>query len=143
MPKLTVTEYLMGREKKYATSLSVQILKNAEVLVGKLNRLLARADDAGVTFEINPVTKTILNSGWRPPAVNATTKGAAVNSKHMTGEAVDVYDPDGDLDEWLLSEDGQEALEDIGLWMEHPAATKGWSHLQTKPPRSGRRIFYP
>ena len=61
----------------------------------------------------------------------------------MTCEAIDLYDPDGDLDEWLLSDAGQRAMADLGLWHEHPSATKGWAHLQTKPPRSGRRTFYP
>ena len=48
-----------------------------------------------------------------------------------------------DIDEWLLTEDGQRLMADMGLWHEHPAATKGWAHLQTLPPRSGRRTFYP
>jgi hypothetical protein len=61
----------------------------------------------------------------------------------MTGEAIDLYDPDGDLDEWLMSEKGRGILEALGLWMEHPASTKSWSHLQTIPPRSGNRVFYP
>jgi hypothetical protein len=92
---------------------------------------------------LHPVTKTHVSSGWRPPAVNAAQRGAAVNSKHMTGRAVDVYDPDGDLDEWLMTGDGQRALKEIGLWLEHPSATKGWSHLQSIPPRSQNRVFYP
>jgi len=61
----------------------------------------------------------------------------------MTGQAIDLADPDGDLDEWLMTAEGQAALVEIGLWMEHPAATKSWTHLQTVPPKSGRRTFYP
>jgi hypothetical protein len=34
-------------------------------------------------------------------------------------------------------------LRDLALWLEHPASTKGWAHVQLRPPRSGRRVFYP
>ena len=42
-----------------------------------------------------------------------------------------------------LLDNADTVLKDLGLWLEHPAATKGWAHVQTKPPRSGRRVFYP
>jgi hypothetical protein len=61
----------------------------------------------------------------------------------MTGQAIDIYDPDGDLDDWLMTIEGLAALEALGLWIEHPSATKSWSHLQTIPPKSRRRVFYP
>ena len=80
-------------------------------------------------------------SGWRPPEVNAKTAGAALKSKHMTGHAIDLVDPDGDLDQWCL--DNQSELELLQLWQEHPAATKNWCHLQSIPPKSGNRVFYP
>ena len=35
------------------------------------------------------------------------------------------------------------SLASLGLWMEHPLATKGWCHLQVVSPRSGMRVFYP
>jgi hypothetical protein len=57
--------------------------------------------------------------------------------------AVDIYDPDGDLDDWLMQPAGQQALVRLGLWLEHPAATRTWSHLQIVPPRSNNRVFYP
>ena len=51
-----------------------------------------------------------------------------------------------DLDDWLLSV-ADTVLKDLGLWMEHPAATKGWAHVQLRPQgsyaRTGRRWFYP
>lgn len=59
----------------------------------------------------------------------------------MTGQAVDLYDPDGALDDWCLAH--PERLAEAGLWQEHPAATKGWLHLQSIPPRSRNRVFYP
>jgi hypothetical protein len=45
------------------------------------------------------------------------------------------------LDDWCLEH--PEVLQEIGLWQEHPAATKGWCHLQIVPPRSGKRVFFP
>ena len=89
------------------------------------------------------VSKQLHNSGWRPPAVNAATPGAALRSKHMLCQAIDVHDPEGLIDNWLMTPQGQDALTKIGLWLEHPSATKGWSHWQTVPPGSGNRVFYP
>lgn len=140
---ITLADYWMGRDKQHPFALSTVIRANAESMVELANKLLTLAKVAGVTLETNPKTKTIVSSGWRPPEVNAITPGAAAKSKHMTGMAIDLYDPDGDLDDWLMTDDGQRVLKDLGLWMEHPSATKGWAHLQSAPPRSGRRVFYP
>lgn len=131
------------RDVKYAASLTPEIVAAAAVWVERENKLLARAAEFGIALHKYDPTGTLLTSGWRPPLVNAKTKGAATNSKHMTGQAGDVYDPDGNLDDWLMSPIGQQALHDLGLWMEHPSATKGWSHTQTIPPHSGNRVFYP
>jgi hypothetical protein len=141
---ITLADYLMGRREAHPLSYSDEIERNARRTVELVNDLLASAIRAGVDLtDRNPRTGTIVSSGWRPPAVNAATPNAAVRSLHMTGEAIDIYDPDGALDEWLLTAAGQSDLARLGLWQEHPAATKGWVHLQTRPPRSGRRVFYP
>lgn len=140
---ITLTDFWMGRDRTHGTQLSTDIRRNADTTVEQVNKLLVLAKTAGVTFETNPRTGSLIASGWRPPDINAGTPGAAAKSKHMTGQACDVYDPDGDLDDWLMTDDGQRALKDLGLWMEHPSATKGWAHVQTVPPRSGHRVFYP
>lgn len=140
---VTLRDYWMGRDEQFPLAMTPGIRRNAELMVELASKLMAIAKTAGVTFETNPRTGSIVASGWRPPQVNASTPGAAIKSKHMTGEAIDIYDPDGDLDDWLMTEDGQKTLKDLGLWMEHPAATKGWAHIQSIPPRSGRRVFYP
>jgi|SRR6185369_8992351 len=129
---ITLTDYWMGRDKEFPLAMTPQIEHNAEITVQLANALLARFGQGRK-----------VNSGWRPPQVNAAIPTAAVNSKHMSAQAIDLADPDGDLDDWLMSVPGQLALEDIGLWMEHPSATKGWAHVQTVPPKSGRRVFYP
>lgn len=140
---ITLADYWMGRDKQFPHSLGKQIVRNAEVMIELANKLLTLAKVAGVMLETNPRTKTIVSSGWRPPDINAATPGAAPKSKHMTAQAIDLYDPDGDLDDWLMTPDGQKAMTDLGLWHEHPGSTKGWAHVQSVPPRSGRRTFYP
>lgn len=141
--RITLADYWMGRDVEYSLALSTDIRAKAARTVLILNMFLEDAVNAGVTLERNPRTGSLLSSGWRPPAVNSATPGAAFNSKHMTGEAGDVFDPDGDLDEWCMSPAGVEAMVKHGLWLEHPSATKGWCHLQIVPPRSGNRVFYP
>lgn len=143
-PGVTLADYWMGRDLEYALALDTQTRKNAAITVELANKLIAAAALHGVVMsQAHPVTGTLVSSGWRPPAVNAATPRAATNSKHMTGRAIDLYDPDGDLDEWLMTAYGRTALEAIGLWLEHPASTKGWCHVQTVPPGSGNRVFYP
>jgi hypothetical protein len=140
---ITIADYYMGRRELYPLAISPEIERNVLMTVELANKLLMQASTYGVVMEQNPATKSLVSSGWRPPAYNATVMGAAPNSKHMTGQAIDLYDPDGDLDYWLMTGEGQAAITALGLWIEHPSATKSWSHLQTLPPRSGKRVFYP
>ena len=140
---ISLTDYWMGRDKECPMAMSPGIEHNALVLIDLANKLLVLARARGVSIDINPRTGTPVSSGWRPPSINACTPNAAPNSKHMTGQAIDIYDPDGDLDNWLLAKDGQKAMADLGLWHEHPLATKGWAHVQSLPPRSGNRTFFP
>lgn len=144
---ITVKDYFTNvegdRREKYRLSMSPTIETNASRTVRLVNDLLEEAAKHGITPPINPRTGSQVSSGWRPPVVNSGTPGAAVNSKHMTGLACDIYDPDGVLDDWLTTTEGLDVMERIGLWMEHPASTKGWSHIQIVPPGSGRRVFYP
>lgn len=139
--RITPTDYLMNRDQLYPNELTTEILKNIEQTCRKVNSLLAVMEAEGVSLEIHPQTLCIISSGWRPPQINGQMKGAAPKSKHMTGEAVDLYDPEGSLDQFCLEK--QDSLASLGLWMEHPLATKGWCHLQIVPPRSGARVFYP
>lgn len=120
----------MGRDRDHADELTDDMRANASETVGKANALLERFGQ-----------ERKVRSGWRPAAVNAATPNAAPRSKHMTCEAIDLDDPEGDLDEWAL--ENPEVLQEIGLWQEHPSATKSWAHFQIVPPRSGNRVFYP
>ena len=127
---ITLADYWMGRDSKFPDDLTPEIEGNAVELLDRVNLLLASFGE-----------ERKVNSGWRPPSVNAKIPNAAAKSKHMTGQAVDLADPDGDLDDWCLENASE--LERLQLWQEHPAATKGWCHLQSVPPKSGKRVFYP
>lgn len=115
--------------------------KNAEVLISLANSLIAKIQSEGVVFKINPSTGSIISGktfgGFRP---KNCPQGAPA-SAHKTGMAVDLYDPDGNIDAWLLA--NAKELETYGLWFEHPDKTAGWSHWGIRKPASGRRFFYP
>lgn len=137
--EITIKDYLMGRDER--NFLHPEVKKSAENTVLVVNRLLSYFPGYGVVLEAHPSTKTVISSGWRPAELNAWTPGAAPKSKHITGCACDIYDPDGAIDDFLM--DNNWLLKELGLFMEHPSATKGWCHVQTVPPKSGKLIFYP
>lgn len=114
---------------------------NAEVLVGVVNALIERAYPDIGELDVNPATDTLVsgqkNGGFRPQSCSV----GAPQSAHKQGQAVDVYDPHGKLDEWCMRH--IDVLVELGLYMEHPEATNGWCHLQTRKTKSGNRVFYP
>lgn len=135
--KLELTHYL-NLKAAFSQEFSKEIEDNAIDLLDKVNHLLSISL---LELEINPNTNTPISSGWRPPSYNRKVKNAAPKSKHMIGKAVDIYDPEGELDAWCMNNIG--ILQGIGLYLEHPSATKGWCHLQSVAPKSGRQVFYP
>lgn len=136
MSILTLSDYF-GRGSRFATEneLTPELRDNAVILLERVNGLLARLPD------IPAAVQPHVNSGWRPSTYNSTIPGAAVKSKHITAQAIDLADPEGELDEFLFA--NQQYLIDAGLWLEHPLASKNWTHLQSVPPRSGNRVFFP
>lgn len=135
---ISLDDFWMGRKARYPADCTASVQANAAVTVDKANRLL----NAFYTAIPGAATRHV-NSGWRPPAVNAATPGAARLSKHMTGEAIDISDDDGQLDDWINSPNGTGVLMSIGLWAEAASATNRWCHIQIVPPRSGNRFFLP
>lgn len=127
---ISLSEYFMGRDDKYGSELTDELRWNASSTVDRVNQLLEAFGESRK-----------VSSGWRPAGVNASTPGAAKKSKHMTCQACDLEDVDGRLDDWCM--DHLEALERIGLWLESPAHTKTWCHVQIVPPNSGKRVFIP
>lgn len=117
---------------------SKEVMENAEILLQRVNELLHRV--VAMEPKLESARNPRVNSGWRPRAYNAGVAGAAVNSRHITGQAIDLADTDG-LDDFLFGH--VHLLEDCELWCEHPAASRGWTHLQSIQPRSGNRFFFP
>lgn len=136
---LTLIQYF-GKYLKHIDA-TTERKDNAEKLVIAVNRLIDIMVMAGVTFRTNPLTGSIVGGetlgGFRPQ--NCPIGAPA--SAHKQGLAVDIYDPDGKIDDWLISH--QLELKQYGLYFEHPTATRGWSHWSTRKPRSGRTFFYP
>lgn len=128
---LTLSDYFMGRDVSHAHELDETLRSNACRTVARVNELLRLIG--------NPRTR--VNSGWRPHSINAAIPNASPRSRHLTCEAIDLRDEDGAFDAWCMR--NLDRLESVGLWLEHPDATPGWCHVQTVPPRSGRRVFMP
>lgn len=62
-------------------------------------------------------------------------------SKHLSGQALDIFDPKQELQQWCLA--NISILEEVGLWMEDFSATPNWAHFQIVPPKSNKRFFKP
>ena len=104
--------------------------------------LLATAD--GVRFPINPSTGSRISGteygGFRPQSCPI----GAPHSAHKEALAVDLYDPNGSIDEWCLDNSGPGGLlEQCGIYIENPNKTIGWSHWTVRAPGSGNRVFNP
>ncbi len=125
---ITRQEVLMGRDKEFP--LSEEQEANLTELLTALNKFRAIY---GKPMKVS--------SGYRPESINSTVKGAAKKSNHIMCLACDFVDTSGELDKFCLN--NLEVLEKCGLWLESPAHTPNWCHLQCRPPKSGRRIFLP
>lgn len=83
----------------------------------------------------------IVSSGYRSPEHNAKV-GGATHSTHQSCQAIDIVDADGSLRRFCTNNNNA-ILKKYNLFMEHPAYTKGWCHLQIKPAKSGNVVFIP
>lgn len=133
----------MGRDQEHSADLTESVRNNAQFLLERVNRLLAKAAEANVEPDIDVRTGTAVASGWRPKTVNDRTANAGKSSRHITGSAIDLRDsqPERTLARWCLR--NLDLLDEIGLWMEDPQWTPTWVHLQAVPPGSGRRVYVP
>lgn len=64
-----------------------------------------------------------------------------MKSKHLSGQAVDIYDPDGALKNWAMLH--MDLMEKVEFWFEDFTVTTTWVHFQVVPPGSGKRVFMP
>lgn len=133
MKKLTLDDWITssGRYSERAKSyeLTASVIKNAKSLLEKVNLALEYVGQE------NPK----VSSGFRTRSVNQSLPNSAKMSAHMSGEAIDILDPSGDLDRLLT----RAVLEKFDLYREDSEYTQGWCHLQTRKTSSGKRIFIP
>ena len=126
---LTSSGKYPDREKD--ASCTDDVKKNGQQLIDSVNALLKELNIDGVR----------VSSGFRTEAANIAA-GGAKKSLHMTGKAIDLEDPKGEIDEAIKK--CPEILDKFGLWLEDPGHTPGWAHLDIGS-RSARkvRIFIP
>lgn len=124
---VTMSELLMNRVK--FEDLPADIQANGKDLLDKLNM-----------FRKEYGQPMYVSSGYRSPDNNAAANGAKL-SAHLSLQACDFKDVDGKLKEFVAKD--PEILVRCGLYMEDPSKTISWIHLQSRPTKSGKRIFMP
>ena len=115
----------MGRDKEFP--LDMMQARNMAELLSKINYLFGKLD-----------LHAIVSSGYRPTSINRQIGGAKM-STHTVCAGIDLHDKDGFLAAKM--KDNLDLLEEIGLWMESPAHTTGWIHMDIKQRKN--RIFIP
>lgn len=122
---ITREEILMNREVEFPLD---------EKLEANLAKLLIAVNKFRTIYGI-PMS---VSSGYRPGKYNKAA-GGSLKSSHLTCEAVDFKDVDGKIKLFCLQ--NIKVLEECGLYMEDPANTITWAHLQVRPTKN--RIFKP
>jgi len=121
--------YLMGRDAEFPTTEELEV--NLARLVFRVNALVA-------VLPIPVRAFLELSSGYRPGKYN-TAAGGSLRSAHLTCEAVDLKDPDQKVSKYLVG--NPDLLSKFNLYMELPAKTPTWVHLDTRA--RATRIFTP
>ena len=117
-------------EREQSPQCTLEVRIKAAILAERVSKLLEHLGHKSAN----------ITSGFRTAEANLLANGAK-NSAHLTGEAVDIEDPDGQLDIKIASDPS--LLVTYDLYAENGYATHGWCHLSIKPTLSGRRIFTP
>ncbi len=140
------------RREKYAKSFLEEYQDNGNDLQRRI-----RAVETAFRSETGVELPEGYASGWRPAAVNDATANAGKKSTHLTANGGDKRDnADGEFSWWCLR--NPHILEIHGLYQEHPIATvvrawktahaqgrepTPWCHLQSVPPASHNRVYFP
>lgn len=129
-------------------ALTPVVQANAQRFISKVNTFIAYCITCQQLFLTSPATKTQISTdvgGWRTP----DCKSGSPFSSHKEGRGIDLYDGvDGKIGKWLLEDkEAQAKAKDLGLYFEHPDATKGkishWLHITDRAPPSKKLFFYP
>lgn len=133
----TLEQYLnAGQEHYTADQLDSTSLKNATNLINKVNALGELVD-----------YHNIITSGYRSrerqiEIYRQKGEKPALGSKHLSGHALDIYDPNGELKEKLLNTAVLDRARDLGLYFENFNSTPNWVHIQDEAPaRTGGQIW--
>ena len=129
---ITLKEYL----NKHEVAFEEGTYKDRRQLTHNVTKLLSKVNVIRYVWN-KPM---IVSSGYRPASYNKTI-GGSPNSAHITCEAIDIFDPNRNLQEFLTV--NQELLEELDLYCEDFKYTKNWVHLTTRKPKSGKRFFRP
>jgi hypothetical protein len=116
-----------------------ELVGNATLLLAHVNEFLKECEKSGIVIHDNPKTGSQISGelygGIRP----VDCPIGAHFSSHKQGLAVDIYDPDNKLDDFITDA----LLEKHHLYREAPSTTLSWCHVTVKPPKSGNRTFIP
>lgn len=137
----TMEDFLNGDERKHTRDqLSEEHYRNAERLVSKINKWA----------ELINYTNG-LSSSYRTPEEQIeiyreqNLGEPAMNSKHLSGHAVDIKDPNGILKQIIRTNiPALLRAKELGLYFENFAKTKTWVHIQDEAPGfTGGQIWAP
>lgn len=133
----TIDNYLQSGQEKYTkNTMNPEHYNNAMRLVNKVNELGELIDYHG-----------IITSGYRSPQRQREIYAAkgekpAMGSKHITGHAMDISDPKGELKQKFLNRKVLEKMKELDLYLENFDMTKTWVHIQDEAPGfCGRQIW--
>lgn len=127
---------ILGKYKE--NDIADEHLENLKILHAKLNKVRTLYAKPMVPTSIYRTLSDHLRI-YKQLGITDKSK-IPMRSKHLSGEAIDIHDPRGELMDWCKS--NVKALEEIGLWCEERDEKKR-VHFQIVPPRSGRRFFLP
>lgn len=139
-----ITEAQYMGEWRFKPESTALVLRNVQNLLACVNGLMASAKSQGIVFKNNPATFSQISGdqfgGFRPIGCPI----GATNSAHKTGQAVDLFDPMGEIDAWCLKNAEEGGLLQLHcIYIESPDFTPHWSHWSTRKPPSGNRVFRP
>jgi hypothetical protein len=135
---ISMNELLQGKKIE---DLDQNIQDNLSILLDKLNKIRVLWN--------KPMTPTSVVRTMEEHLAIYAKKGITdqskipMKSKHLFGEACDIFDPNKDLQKWC--EDNEDKLKEIGVWMESFDATPNWVHFQIIPYGSyieGRSLWF-
>ena len=136
---ISMDEILMGRAK--LSELPADIQANLLELCDKMNKVRSAY---GKPMKVSSGIRTMADH-LRIYAEKGITDQSKIpmKSKHLLGQACDIYDPKKELKAWCIA--NVKLLESIGVWLEAFEDTPNWVHFQSKPYGSwvpGKSIWF-